>query len=162
LINLVADAARPVARRASQTMRTSASDDAPRRQAEFDQAAAWLDDRDPPQRVKGVQAVCRLFGEEWTSARAVELENAPVLLENGSQMHQAWVIRFGNVAKVFVAEDGRAAGVWSHDAANPWRLDLPEPTRRQLDDLVAIVREQRPPAVVPVPVFRNVTPTDTQ
>lgn len=152
-VEVATDIARPIAQRARQRVDRAAGPQRLRRAGGFGNAARLLGQGDASQRVKGLRELFRAFGEEWLPARSVTLSNEPVLLSGGEQSKHAWVVGFGFVTRLFVSEDETMSGLWSNDPNDPWRLDVPDGTGRQIRDLLDIVRERQPPTISPAPVL---------
>lgn len=151
-INHAADAVLSTAVRVRQRVRRDAGDEKLRRLTEIDKTIEFLSDSAPLSRVEGIHEFLRVLGDEWLPARTVTLGNQAVFTDRDQKMEHAWVVGFGRVAKVFVSEDDKRVGIWSGKSDADWNLDLPDDAQQQIRDLVGVVREQRPPAVTPLPV----------
>lgn len=130
-----------------------------RSQVVLRQAAESLDSTDPAVQAEGLKMLLTFAGEQWPALRSVSLANQPLLFRKGEQMEHAWVLQIGSAAKVFVSEDEQTVGVWSGRPDEPWILDVPGDVRRQIIELVGIVRETRPPGLAPLPIL---VPADSE
>lgn len=148
----VSDSVKLLAVRAGQRVRNGVNEQQLRRLAEIAGTVELLSSDDPVARVDGIREFFRVLGEEWLPARSVTLANQPVYTAGDQEMVHAWVVGFGLVAKAFVSEDGKLAGISSGEPESDWNLDLPEDAEQQVRELVGVVREQRPPAVTPLPI----------
>jgi hypothetical protein len=162
-IKLVADAAAPIAHRVAQRVHHSPISDAPKRADEYVAALALLKSSDSLEQARGLQQFAKLVGEEWAPARSIELTNQRVEWNGGRNSQHACVLRLGAVTKMFVTENGQTVGVWtgdskSGDSKSQWRTELPSAVEAQVKEVMAIAREQRPPAIVPVPLPRPAAP----
>lgn len=154
-INHTADAVAQVAERVRQRVRLAAGGEKLRRLTEVNKAIELLGDGGPPRRIEGIHEFLRVLGDEWLPARSVTLGNEAVFTDGDQKMEHAWVVGFGLAAKVFVTEDSQRVGIWSGKSDADWNLNLPEDARQQVRELVGVVREQRPPAVAPLPVMTS-------
>jgi hypothetical protein len=102
-------------------------------------------------RAASVAELCRLFGEQWLPARSVSFSSEQVKLDAGKRAVHAWVYRVGLASAAFASEDGKIVGVSSGDAAQ-WSVDLPDSAKDQIRQLIDVAREQKPPAILRVPV----------
>ena len=153
-VTAVARLAKPVAENMRLRIQGSAGPGREQRLTAMAETIRLLDaSQDAGQQLEGLRAMLGQLGEQLLAASTVTLSNTPVSLEAGQRSEHAWVVGFGLATKVFVSEDERVVGIWSGDPDSPWKLDLPEETRSQLIQLVRVVREKRPPAVVPLPVL---------
>jgi len=151
-INQAADKVKPLAAETSRRVHNGVGEQKLRRLTEFSKAVELLGSQEPLERVEGIRGFFRGLGEEWLPARSVTLSNEPVFTESGQEMAHAWVVGFGLVAKAFASEDGQRTGISSSDPDSDWKLDLPTDVKQQVRELIEVVREQRPPAVTPLPV----------
>lgn len=154
-INQAADKLKPVAVKVSRRVGAGVDEQKLRRLAEFHKAVELLGSKEPLARVDGIAEFLRVLGDEWIPARSITLGNDTVFADGKQTQEHAWVVGFGLVAKVFVSEDGELTGISSGDTETDWNLDLPENVQQQIRDLVGVVREQRPPAVTPLPVMNS-------
>ncbi|MEM6673309.1 MAG: DUF3450 family protein [Planctomycetota bacterium] len=86
------------------------------------------------------------------AARAIELTNEPVLLEDGRVRVHAWQLRIGGVGAVFASEDGARFGLRGPNPDEPWRLDATDAQRSAIRRAIAVARGRERPALVLVPV----------
>lgn len=154
-IGAAADKAKPVATAISRRVAQGVGEQKLRRLTEFTKTAELLSSQEPLQRVEGIREFLRVLGDEWLPARSVTLSNETVLTDGGTKLEHAWVVGFGLVAKAFVSEDGQRSGISSTDPESDWKLDLPGDSQQQVRELIEVVREQRPPAVTPLPVMTS-------
>jgi hypothetical protein len=157
-IKQVVDAATPVVQRIAKRANRSPLADAPKRAEDYAAALARLKASDSSEQARGLEEFAKLIGEEWNPARSIDVTNERVEWNGGKNSQHAWVLRLGAVTKMFVTEDGRTVGVWTGDPKLTWRTELPSDIEAQVKQVVAIAREQRPPAVVPVPLARPTGP----
>jgi len=116
--------------------------------------AEATDDSELIARAGAVRDFFEAIGNEWEVAADVVLSNELIPLDEGTRREHAWVLRLGLVDAAFISEAGGTVGLWSGDAASPWRLELDAALVARTRRLFAIVRQDVPPAVVPVPVRR--------
>ena len=144
----------PVALEIRQRVAQGTGENLGKRLAACDEALAALETKNnQEQQALGVRNFFQALGGEWLAARNVTLANEALELQAGKQLSHAWVLRLGTAGQVFLSEDQRTFGVWANDPQNPWKTDIQPEYQQQILELFEVVREQRPPGLVPLPVW---------
>jgi hypothetical protein len=160
-VDKIATAAVPVAESAAQRSSSSSTDALSSAELAFAGIGKRLSDQTSKERAASVGELCRLFGEQWLPARSVSLASEQVALDGGKRAVHAWVYRVGLASAAFASEDGNTVGATSGnpglnnaglDNAGYWSVQLPDAAQAQIRQLIDVAREQKPPAILLVPI----------
>lgn len=83
--------------------------------------------------------------------REIDLDNRLIELPGSDLAAHAYVLRLGSINEIYVSEDGRELGIAARNAAQPWATDLSGSHRRQLLEVLSIVRQQTGAHIAAVP-----------
>lgn len=101
---------------------------------------------------KALIALYKFIAEELRFGRSVDIWNEPVIIENGAVEKHSFQIRIGLVTQVFISEDGQSTGIAAKKKDTDWNVDIKNIYLPYLQKILSILRNRRPPEIIPVPI----------
>lgn len=109
-------------------------------------------ERGPGTGAESVSGVHELIGDYLRGHRERSIGNRRVELSEPGVARFAYVVRLGSVAALYLTEDGGVAGAAARQRDQRWRAPLGEARHERVRSVVAVLREQRAPRMVDVPL----------
>jgi hypothetical protein len=109
-------------------------------------AQAVLAAEEPASQVAGIRQLLQVFYDELRLLNTVQISHDMAPIGDDREKHASF-IRLGLAAGYFLTEDGSAAGIASKD----WRI-ADSATAERIAAMLAILRKQQPPSIIPVPI----------